>query len=128
MLIAHIGVVVESFSYVYQTRGGAKAITQEETRAFKKIWEEFANSKTGFLERPQFVPFFRVGAVLLDASCNSIDARSVEIGRYLRSPHLSNRVQRQKHLSDLCRQKVQARGKPRVAERYTVDDRQRGYS
>jgi hypothetical protein len=76
MLIAHIGVVVESFSYVYQTTGGAKAVTREEMRAFKKIWAEFANPKTGFLERPQFVPFFRVSAALLDASCNSVDARS----------------------------------------------------
>ncbi|KAI9433175.1 Ion transport protein-domain-containing protein [Lactarius indigo] len=53
------GVVVESFSYVYQTTGGAKAVTREEMRAFKKVWAEFANQKTGFLERPQFVPFFR---------------------------------------------------------------------
>ncbi|KAI0247528.1 Ion transport protein-domain-containing protein [Lactifluus subvellereus] len=53
------GVVVENFSYVFQTTGGAKAVTREEMRAFKKIWAEFANQKTGFLERAQFVPFFR---------------------------------------------------------------------
>jgi hypothetical protein len=32
-------------------------------RAFKKIWAEFANQKTGFLERAQFVPFFRVSGL-----------------------------------------------------------------
>jgi hypothetical protein len=59
------GVVVENFSYVYQTTGGAKAVTREEMRAFKKVWAECANQKTGFLERPQFVPFFRVSIALL---------------------------------------------------------------
>ena len=29
-------------------------------RAFKKVWAEFANQKTGFLERNRFVPFFAV--------------------------------------------------------------------
>lgn len=55
-----IGVVVENFSYVFQTTGGAKSITREEMRAFKKVWAEFANQKTGFLERNNFVPFFAV--------------------------------------------------------------------
>jgi hypothetical protein len=76
MLIAHIGVVVESFSYVYQTTGGAKAVTREEMRAFKKVWAEFANAKTGFLERPEFVPFFKVSAALIVLQLNSIHARS----------------------------------------------------
>ncbi|TFK51284.1 hypothetical protein OE88DRAFT_1800091 [Heliocybe sulcata] len=52
------GVVVESFSYVFQSTGGAKSITREEMRAFKKVWAEFANQKTGYLERSRFVPFF----------------------------------------------------------------------
>ncbi|OBZ73074.1 Calcium-channel protein cch1 [Grifola frondosa] len=52
------GVVVESFYYVFQMSGGAKAITREEMRAFKKVWAEFANPKTGYLERARFVPFF----------------------------------------------------------------------
>ncbi|KAF5368727.1 hypothetical protein D9757_010428 [Collybiopsis confluens] len=52
------GVVVDSFSYVFQSSGGSKAITREEMRAFKKIWAEFANPQTGYLERSQFVPFF----------------------------------------------------------------------
>ncbi|KAF7416082.1 calcium channel protein [Pleurotus ostreatus] len=53
------GVVVESFSYVYQTsKGGAKSVTRQEMRAFKKVWAEFANEKTGYLERNRFVPFF----------------------------------------------------------------------
>jgi voltage-dependent calcium channel len=55
------GVVVESFSYVFQTsKGGAKAITREEMRAFKKIWSDLANPKTGRLEKSAFVPFFGV--------------------------------------------------------------------
>ncbi|KAI0919913.1 hypothetical protein AcV5_001858 [Taiwanofungus camphoratus] len=52
------GVVVESFYYVFQISGGAKSITREEMRAFKKVWTELANSKTGYLERDRFVPFF----------------------------------------------------------------------
>ncbi|KAM5541612.1 hypothetical protein V8D89_004802 [Ganoderma adspersum] len=52
------GVVVESFYYVFQMSGGAKSITREEMRAFKKVWAEFANPKTGYLERQNFVRFF----------------------------------------------------------------------
>ncbi|KAJ3718090.1 Ion transport protein-domain-containing protein [Lentinula guzmanii] len=52
------GVVVDSFSYVFQASGGSKAITREEMRSFKKVWAEFANPQTGYLERSQFVPFF----------------------------------------------------------------------
>ena len=54
------GVVVESFYYVFQITGGAKAITREEMRSFKKVWAEFANPKTGYLERGKFVAFFAV--------------------------------------------------------------------
>lgn len=54
------GVVVESFYYVFQMSSGAKSITREEMRAFKKVWAEFANPKTGFLERANFVRFFGV--------------------------------------------------------------------
>ncbi|KAI0086810.1 Ion transport protein-domain-containing protein [Irpex rosettiformis] len=53
-----IGVVVESFNYVFQMAGGAKEITREEMRAFKKLWAEVANPKTGYLERSKFVSFF----------------------------------------------------------------------
>ncbi|KAI0338514.1 hypothetical protein BDW22DRAFT_1362860 [Trametopsis cervina] len=53
-----IGVVVESFYYVFQMAGGATDLTREEMRAFKKVWAEFANPKTGYLERSRFVPFF----------------------------------------------------------------------
>ncbi|KAG6837569.1 hypothetical protein H0H93_006983 [Arthromyces matolae] len=53
------GVVVENFSYVFQrSAGGAKSITREQMRSFKKVWAEFANPKTGYLERQKFVPFF----------------------------------------------------------------------
>ncbi|CCL98380.1 uncharacterized protein FIBRA_00375 [Fibroporia radiculosa] len=53
-----VGLVVESFYYVFQLSGGAKSITREEMRAFKKVWAEFANPKTGYLERNRFVAFF----------------------------------------------------------------------
>ncbi|KLO12110.1 hypothetical protein SCHPADRAFT_875932 [Schizopora paradoxa] len=52
------GVVVESFSYVFQLVGGAKSITREEMRSFKKVWAEFANPRTGYLEKHQIVRFF----------------------------------------------------------------------
>ncbi|TFK68921.1 hypothetical protein BDN72DRAFT_646515 [Pluteus cervinus] len=52
------GVVVENFSYVFQTStGGAKAITREQMRAFKKTWGEYADPNTGHLPRAKFGPF-----------------------------------------------------------------------
>jgi len=57
---AFLGVVVESFSYVFQLAGGAKSVDREQMRAFKKVWAEFANQSTGYLERDKFVPFFGV--------------------------------------------------------------------
>ncbi|TEB23953.1 high-affinity cell membrane calcium channel [Coprinellus micaceus] len=54
------GVVVENFSYVFQASGsGAKSITREQMRSFKKVWAEFANPKTGYLERHRFTAFFQ---------------------------------------------------------------------
>lgn len=53
-----VGVVVESFYYVFQMSGGSKSITREEMRAFKKVWAECANAKTGYLERSSFAKFF----------------------------------------------------------------------
>ncbi|KAJ7058571.1 Ion transport protein-domain-containing protein [Mycena amicta] len=52
------GVVVENFSYVFQASDASKSITRVQMRSFKKVWAEFANPKTGYLERSQFVPFF----------------------------------------------------------------------
>ncbi|KAI6015330.1 Ion transport protein-domain-containing protein [Pisolithus orientalis] len=51
------GVVVENFSYVFQSTGGAKSITRREMRSFKKVWAEFSNAKTGQLERQNIGPF-----------------------------------------------------------------------
>ncbi|KAF8122971.1 Ion transport protein-domain-containing protein [Boletus edulis] len=52
------GVVVQSFSYVFQSTGGVlKSITCHETRAFKKAWAQFSDPSTGLLERPNLVPF-----------------------------------------------------------------------
>ena len=58
--------MVESFSYVFQMTGGAKEITREEMRAFKKVWAEYANPKTGYLEKDKFVKFFAVRMQPLD--------------------------------------------------------------
>jgi hypothetical protein len=84
------GVVVENFSYVFQTTGGAKSITREEMRSFKKVWAEFANQKTGYLERSRFVPFFAVGseAFLLDLGLTYF----IETERNFRSPDISHGV------------------------------------
>jgi hypothetical protein len=54
------GVVVENFSYVFQTSASSKAMTRNQMRAFKKVWAEHANPKTGYLERSRFVAFFGV--------------------------------------------------------------------
>ena len=64
-LMISLGVVVESFYYVFQMTGGAKSITREEIRAFKKVWAELANPRTGYLERTNFVRFFSVSTHLL---------------------------------------------------------------
>ncbi|KAH7925746.1 hypothetical protein BV22DRAFT_1128786 [Leucogyrophana mollusca] len=58
------GVVVENFSYVFQSSGGAKSISREEMRSFKKVWAEYSNPKTGYLERSRIVPFLaKLGGV-----------------------------------------------------------------
>lgn len=55
------GVVVQSFSYVFQSTDGVlKSITRHETRAFKKAWAQFSDPNTGLLERPNLVPFLAV--------------------------------------------------------------------
>ncbi|KAG8215839.1 Ion transport protein-domain-containing protein [Butyriboletus roseoflavus] len=52
------GVIVESFSYVFQSSGGIlRSITRREIRAFKKAWAEFSDPSSGLLERPNLVPF-----------------------------------------------------------------------
>jgi hypothetical protein len=63
------GVVVENFSYVFQASGsGAKSITREQMRAFKKLWATFSNPKTGHLERQNFTKFFHVSP----SHCNTM--------------------------------------------------------
>ena len=62
--------VVESFYYVFQMTGGAKEITREEMRSFKKVWAEFANPKTGYLERNKFVKFFGVCIAFSACPCS----------------------------------------------------------
>lgn len=86
------GVVVENFSYVLQTSGGAKAITREEMRAFKKVWAEFANARTGYLERERFVPFFAVRFLPLSVS-SPLLIKGLEIERRLRVSHIPSEIQ-----------------------------------
>jgi len=57
------GVVVQNFSYVFQSTGGAQTITREEIRSFKKTWAEFSNPKTGLLEQSRLVPFLGVSSL-----------------------------------------------------------------
>ena len=54
------GVVVESFSYVFQATDGSKAITRAQMRAFKKVWATYANPKTARLDRENLVAFLGV--------------------------------------------------------------------
>lgn len=54
---------MQNFSYVFQSTGGAKAITREEIRSFKKTWAEYSNPKTGLLEQRRLVPFLGVSSV-----------------------------------------------------------------
>ena len=85
------GVVVESFSYVFQLVGGTKAITREEMRAFKKVWAEYANPRTGYLEKVNLVPF--LGVRLKSLRYHFLYSKApVETQRGLRSTHLSTRV------------------------------------
>ncbi|KAF9447122.1 hypothetical protein P691DRAFT_761034 [Macrolepiota fuliginosa MF-IS2] len=52
------GAVAENFSHVFQaSNSGAKSISREQMRAFKKLWAEYTNRK-GYLERHSFGPFF----------------------------------------------------------------------
>jgi Ca2+-binding EF-hand superfamily protein len=53
------GVVVENFSYIYQQRRN-QTLNREEMRAFKKVWAQFDQSSTGYLDRNKIVPFLAV--------------------------------------------------------------------
>ncbi|KAG8797574.1 calcium channel protein, partial [Serendipita sp. 399] len=50
------GVVVENFSYIYQTKRN-QTLNREEMRSFKKVWAMFDPSSTGYLHRQRIVPF-----------------------------------------------------------------------
>ncbi|KZO97216.1 hypothetical protein CALVIDRAFT_513490 [Calocera viscosa TUFC12733] len=52
------GVVVESFSYVFQM-SGASPVTRDEMRRFKEVWAKYDPERTGRLLRKDFVSFFR---------------------------------------------------------------------
>lgn len=82
---------MESFNYVFQMTGGSKEITREEMRAFKKVWAEFANPKTGYLERNRFVAFFAVRSARFVKANWGLTLRT-EVVRHLRGEDLSNRA------------------------------------
>lgn len=54
-----LGVVVENFSYIYQQRRN-QTLNREEMRSFKKVWAQFDQSSTGYLDRHKIVPFLAV--------------------------------------------------------------------
>lgn len=69
--------MVENFSYVFQASGrGAKSISREQMRSFKKVWAELSNPKTGYLERQNFTPFFGVRCNLFFFQFPRADCRS----------------------------------------------------
>ncbi|KAI0331568.1 hypothetical protein GY45DRAFT_1248483 [Cubamyces sp. BRFM 1775] len=80
------GVVVESFYYVFQMSGGAKSITREEMRAFKKVWAEFANPKTGYLERTNFVRFFGKLSGIFEVRIYPVEFNVHNIMAYAKDP------------------------------------------
>jgi len=91
------GVVVENFSYVFQASGsGSNSISREQMRSFKKIWAEFANRKTGYLERGQFAKFFSVRPVGSWVLAR-VDFPISEIERCFRSQNLSSGIQHQQY-------------------------------
>lgn len=51
------GVVVSSFSYVYQMPGGA-SLDREEIRSFKNAWAAIDVNRTGYIKRSDFTRFF----------------------------------------------------------------------
>ncbi|KAF7291112.1 hypothetical protein MIND_01254300 [Mycena indigotica] len=88
------GVVVENFSYVFQASDASKSITRVQMRSFKKVWAEFANPKTGYLERSQFVPFFaKLSGIFesriypVDYSIPNIQARCKPSSDSVYAPH-----------------------------------------
>ena len=54
-----VGVVVESFSYVYSLHG-SNTLSREEMRAFKRAWAATDLDRRGCLIKHQFIPLFSV--------------------------------------------------------------------
>ncbi|GAA6055172.1 hypothetical protein JCM3770_002218 [Rhodotorula araucariae] len=89
-----LGVVVESFSFIYQEYGRVRRISREQMRGFKKVWAEFDPERTGYLQPQDVARFFRrlsgvfeVKIYRDDWSIQSLRAGSYrDPGYYLRSP------------------------------------------
>lgn len=86
---------------MFQMTGGTKAVTREEMRAFKKVWAEFANPRTGFLERNRFVPFFAVSAFAPSRTQVELKRIVSAAQRHLRSADIPRGIQRPKYSEDL---------------------------
>ncbi|KAG7696870.1 hypothetical protein KL950_001797 [Ogataea haglerorum] len=52
-----ISVVINSFSYVYNSSGPHSLLTREEIRKFKRSWREFDPDGSGFIDPSQLQPF-----------------------------------------------------------------------
>ncbi|KAH3671874.1 hypothetical protein OGAPHI_000060 [Ogataea philodendri] len=52
-----VSVVINSFSYVYNSAGPHSLLTRDEIRKFKKSWSQFDPDGTGFLDPLQLQPF-----------------------------------------------------------------------
>lgn len=82
------GVVVESFSFVFQVTSGTRLITREEMRAFKKAWAESANENTGYLEKTRLALFLSASLLSDSYVLILIVPMTLETERRIRGPHL----------------------------------------
>ncbi|BGP38716.1 calcium channel protein [Rhodotorula kratochvilovae] len=89
-----LGVVVESFSFIYQEYGRVTRISREQMRGFKKVWAEFDPERTGYLQPKDVARFFRRLSGIFEVkvyrdewSIQSLRAGSYrDPGYHLRSP------------------------------------------
>jgi len=81
------GVVVENFSYVFQASGsGTKSISREQMRSFKKVWAQYSNPKTRYLERSQFAAFFSKLSGVFEVRIHPVEYRISNIVEICKQP------------------------------------------
>ncbi|KAK0539429.1 calcium channel protein [Tilletia horrida] len=66
------GTVVENFSYIFQV-GGKMSLSRAQMRGFKKSWAQYDPSRTGYMTRDKFVPFFRSLSGVFDVKAYPAD-------------------------------------------------------